>query len=185
MLRSASIAHRVPGRIRIRIPSAKADGEFLEQARAALSALPGVLEVSCNPLTGSIVILHSPDLRLDLEGTAISHNGSALPFVLDAPKPAPAPPRTRRRKGPRQSYVARAVAGAFADLDDVVREATGNALDLKVLLPLVVGGLGLTMLGKSRRTPIWLTLLMFSFSSFMSLHAEEDAEAIADEIGSE
>lgn len=185
MLRSASIAHSSPGRIRIRIPSAKGDSEFLEQARAALCALPEVLEVSCNPLTGSILILHSPGTELELEGAMTSHNGSTLPFVLAAEKPHVDPPRRRRRKGPRQSYLASAVAATVGDIDDIVREATGNALDLKILLPIGAGLLGLAMLGKPRRTPIWLTLLMFSFSSFISLHGEESAEAIAEEIVSE
>ncbi|MGO9056133.1 MAG: HMA2 domain-containing protein [Candidatus Binataceae bacterium] len=180
MLRSASIAHRIPGRIRIRIPSAKADAEFLEQARAAVASLPGVLEVSCNPLTGSILILHSPDSELEIEGSLTGGNGSTLPFVLETAtsKPPAVPPRRRRRKAPRQSYLATAVAETVTEIDDIVREATGNALDLKVLLPLVAGGLGLTMLGKPRRTPAWLTLLMFAFSSFISLHGKEIAEEI-------
>jgi hypothetical protein len=183
MLRSASIAHRIPGRIRIRIPSAKADSEFLEQARAALSTLPRVLEVSCNPLTGSILVLHVPGAELELEGAMTSQNGSTLPFVLTAAKPEVVPPRTRRRKTPRQSYLASAIAETVADLDDAVRAATGNALDLKVLLPIVAGSIGITMLRGSRRTPLWLTLLIFAFTSFTALHGEENAEAaIAEEV---
>lgn len=115
-----------------------------------------------------------------MEGALTSRNGGRLPFVLET-KPPAALPRTRPRKAPRRSYLAAAVAGTVTEIDDTIREATGNALDLKVLLPLVAGGLGLTMLGESRRTPIWLTLLMFAFGSFISLHGEESVE----EIGSE
>ena len=183
MLRSASIAHRSPGRIRIRIPSVKADSEFFEQARAALSALPGVLEVTCNPLTGSILILHVPGAELELEGAMTSQDGSALPFILTAAKRGVDPPRRRRRRVPRQSYLAGAITETVADLDDIVREATGNALDLKVLLPVLAGSIGLMMLRGSRRTPLWLTLMAFSFTSFTILQGGGGTEgAIAEEV---
>jgi len=183
MLPSASIAHRIPGRIRIRIPSAKADSEFLEEARAALSALPGVLEVTCNPLTGSILVLHEPGAELELEDAMTSQNGRTLPFVLTAAKLEVDPPRERRRRAPRQSYLASAITETVADLDDLVREATGNALDLKVLLPILAGSIGLTMLRGSRRTPLWLTLMIFAFTSFTILHGKEGAEAaVAEEV---
>jgi hypothetical protein len=184
MLRSGSIAHRIPGRIRIRIPSAKGDSEFLEQARAALSALPGVLEVSCNPLTGSILVLHLPGAELELEGAMTSENGSTLPFVLTAAQPDVDPPRRRHRRAPRQSYLASAITETVADLDDAIRAATGNALDLKVLLPILAGGIGLTMMLRgSRRTPLWLTLMIFAFTSFTILHGEEGAEAaVAEQV---
>ncbi len=183
MLPNASIAHRIPGRMRLRIPSAKADTEFFEQARAQLSLLPGVLEVSCNPLTGSILVLHSPDIALDLEGTPEFGDGGSLPFVIEpvaAERPAPV---RRRRHGKPQSDLAHALTLAVAELDDIVREATGNALDLKVLLPLAAGALGLTLMGGSGRTPVWLTLMIFAFSSFLSLH--DTAEMIAAEVEAE
>jgi len=184
MLRSASIAHRIPGRIRIRIPSAKADSEFLEQARTALAALPGVLEVTSNPLTGSIVVLHVPGAELGLEGAMPPQNGSTLPFVIAPAKPNVDPPRRRRRrKAPQRSYLASAITETVADFDDAVRVATGNALDLKVLLPIVAGVLGLTMLRGTRRTPLWLTLLIFAFTSFTILHGGEGGEgAMAEEV---
>lgn len=181
MARSAIISHRTPGRIRIKIPSAKADPEFLEQARAALSALPGVIEVSSNPLTGSLLVLHLPETQLDLKAAGAGHDGISLPFVIDEPPQTASASshRKHRRRGPRQSMVAHAVAEAVRDVDDAVRDATGNVLDLKVLLPIVAGVLGLTLIGRSRRTPIWLTLMMFAFSSFMTLH---DVSEIPEEL---
>jgi len=167
--------------MRIRIPSAKADSEFLKQARAAISALPGVLEATYNPLTGSILVLHAPGAELELEGAMTSQDGNTLPFVLSAAKPDNNARRKRHRM-PRQSYLASAIAETVAELDDIVRAATGNALDLKVLLPILAGSIGLTMLRGSRRTPLWLTLMIFAFTSFTILHGEGGAEAaIAEE----
>lgn len=175
--------HRTPGRIRVRIPSAKGDTEFLEEARAALAALPGVIEVSSNPLTGSLLILHLPEVELDLEGATGSHNGGSLPFVVEKPSnPGPAPQRRKFRNGPRQSLVAHAIAESATNLDDAVRDATGDVLDLKVLLPIVVGGLALSFIGgPSRSAPIWLPLIIFAFSSFLSLHGGFDLYQDAEE----
>jgi len=193
MIPSASIAHRVPGRIRIRIPSARADSEFLEKARAALASLPGVLEVTCNPLTGSLLVLHSPDIELQLEGGGTSHNGTTLPFVLQpATTPSSAKSHKARGKRRRQSLLAHAVAETVTDVDDVVREATGNAVDLKILLPIVATVLAFAFSGRrARTTPVWLTLAMFAFSSFLSLHGpqgepvEEAVAELAEEAASE
>ncbi len=141
-----------------------------------------MLEVSCNPLTGSILILHH-GTELELEGAMTSQNGSTLPFVLAPEKPHADPPRRRHRKGPRQSYLAAAIAETVADLDDAVRAATGNALDLEILVPILAGGIGLTMMRGSRRTPLWLILAIVAFTSFTVLHGEGSAEAtIAEEL---
>jgi hypothetical protein len=180
MLPSASIAHRTPGRIRLRIPSAKADSDFFDNARARLSMLPGVLEVTCNPLTGSILVLHAPDVELDLHGTSAPGDGGALPFVVEPAAAQPMAHRRQRSGKSSRSDVAQALTLAVAELDDLVREATDNAVDLKVLLPLAAAALGLTLIGRGHRTPVWLTLIMFAFSSFMSLH--DTAEIIAEEI---
>jgi hypothetical protein len=171
MIRSASITHRTPGRIRIRIPSAKGDSEFLEQVRTALASLPGVMEVTCSPLTGSLLVFHPPEVELELERTLTARNGTPLPFVLQPDVPSPtAKPHQPNRKRVQQSLLANAVAETMAELDDAVGEATGISVDLKILAPLAAAGFGFSLVGRNRITPLWLTLLMFAFSTFLDLH---------------
>lgn len=165
--------------MRIRIPSAKADLEFLEQARAALASLPGVTDVSVNPMTGSLLILHSPQAQHEFDHALASPAQKPLPFVLQAVSMPPSSSSIRRgrRKPAGQSDLSHAIVETVTDLDDALRTATGGAMDLKLLVPFVLAGLGVTFLGRSRTTPIWLTLLMFAFSSFVALHGAGGAVA--------
>ncbi|HYB91676.1 MAG TPA: hypothetical protein VEC38_11595 [Candidatus Binataceae bacterium] len=75
--------------------------------------------------------------------------------------------------------------GIFGELDDAIRAATGNVLDLKVLIPLLAGILGIVLLPKTRSTPLWLTLMIFAFSSFLMLHEPGTPEAEVAEIAAE
>src|SRR5690242_19425884 len=129
MAPNASIVHTIPGRMRIRIPSAKADNKFLDKACTALKALPHVVEVSSNPLTGSVLILYPPALQNEFEGALTMGNGSPLPFVL---RPADPPPARRRRthKG-RNSETSKILTNFFRDLDYAIKDSTDNLLDLK------------------------------------------------------
>ncbi|HXZ88662.1 MAG TPA: hypothetical protein VEF07_08830, partial [Candidatus Binataceae bacterium] len=156
--------------MRIRIPSAKADLEFLEQARAALASLPGVTDVSVNPMTGSLLILHSPQGQRELDHALASPAEKPMPFVLQTVSVPHSSVHRRRRKPAGRSDLSHAIIETVTDLDDALRIATGGAMDLKLLVPIVLAGLGVTFLGRSRTTPIWLTLLMFAFSSFVAFH---------------
>ncbi len=182
MTRQASIVHNIPGRMRIRIPSAKADPNFLEQARVALAALPNVVEVTSNPLTGSLLVVYSPASQRDFEGALKMGNGSPLPFDLHkAGNPQSAPRRTSRRH--RKSEFARMVTDFLSAMDDAIRENTDNVLDLKTLVPLVLAGLGFTYVRTAKGTPVWLTLMIFAFTSFMALQAgAEPAAAVESEM---
>lgn len=169
--------------MRIRIPSAKTDLEFLEQARAALAALPGVTDVSVNPITGSLLILHSPQSQQEFDHALASPSRKPLPFVLQAVSPPPrsSSVRRKRRKPAGRSELSHAIVETVTELDDALRIATGGAMDLKLLVPIVMAGFGLTFLGRSRTTPIWLTLLMFAFTSFVALHGA-GGEVVAEEL---
>lgn len=177
MAPNASIVHTIPGRMRIRIPSARADQKFLDKACAALKALPHVVEVSSNPLTGSVLILYPPALQSEFEGALTTGNGSPLPFEL---RPADAPPARRRRSHkPRKSELSALLTNLFQDLDYAIKDSTDNLLDLKTLLPLTLAALGITYVRQGKGTPVWLTLMIFAFSSFVALHggAEGQLEA--------
>lgn len=63
-LRRVQVVHRLPGRLRVKVPGLSGDGERVAPYQAvfeeALAALPGVLGVSGNPLTGSVLINYDP-----------------------------------------------------------------------------------------------------------------------------
>ncbi|NTV09804.1 MAG: hypothetical protein HGA47_03415 [Zoogloea sp.] len=58
----AHVRHDIGNRARIVIPEKRGQHAYLEQARQALSAAPGIDEVEANPLTGSLLVTHHTDI---------------------------------------------------------------------------------------------------------------------------
>jgi len=54
--------HKVPGRLRVKMPTIKKDLERGEQVEALLNSLHGVESVALNGVTGSVVVHYDPDL---------------------------------------------------------------------------------------------------------------------------
>lgn len=52
--------HHVPGRLRLRLAALKGDGSAVARACAAARAVPGVVDVTANGATGSLVIHYAP-----------------------------------------------------------------------------------------------------------------------------
>ncbi len=170
MLPEAYISHYIPGRLRIRVPEAKRNQALLEKLREALLSAPGVEAVDCNPLTGSMLVHYAPGPDEKLPAFLSAHNGSAPPFSLHALHSSPPGGNVRRRRPKQHSEAAQSIMGFFGDLDDAIRTATGDQLDLRVLFPLAAAVLGIALMRGARATPLWLTLMIFGFSSFLVLH---------------
>jgi len=81
----AEIAHRTPGRIRLRLFTAS-DGEFLALIAGRLAELPGVANVSSNRHAASIVIRHDEAMSLGDLARVLSESGIALVTASDAPE---------------------------------------------------------------------------------------------------
>jgi hypothetical protein len=179
----AYVHHHVPGRLRIRVPEAKGDEERLNELSTAIAQAPGVSAVEYNPITGSILIQYSPEQHGSLDSLHAGMNASAVPIVVSQ-----APVRERhdgRHRG--RSVAATKVDAFFRQLDNQIRGATDNQFDLKFIMPVAVGVLGLFSLRHASATPLWLTLMIFAFHSFLGLHSSEEigvVESLALELDS-
>lgn len=67
MLPCAVVCHRAPGRFRVRIVERRRDEAYFTRVGEALAQEPSVLEVTTNPRTGSVLVLHRGDLAALLE----------------------------------------------------------------------------------------------------------------------
>jgi hypothetical protein len=81
------VVHRVPGRIRLKLPRGRVEGVQLDNIARAIEQLPGVQRVMANPLTASLLIHHdgpAPALigALDAAGLAVE-TGSPFPALED------------------------------------------------------------------------------------------------------
>src|SRR6202041_4202652 len=69
------VAHQVPGRVRMKIPSAKGNPELLEEMKQTLSVIPGIEQVIINPATGSLVLHYDTDQHDEFHGHLVHHTG--------------------------------------------------------------------------------------------------------------
>jgi heavy-metal-associated domain-containing protein len=172
----AYVHHYVPGRLRLKIPAVKGEAAELRDISSAIAKAPGINQVEYNPITGSILIEYSPAYYKNLNALESGLSGSVTQIVLNnnsrhARVGTQHPPRKYGR-----SMAARRVDSLFKQLDDEVRTATENEIDLKFILPFGVGILGVLALRHSATTPLWLTLMIFAFNAFLGLHAPTPGE---------
>jgi hypothetical protein len=171
----AYVHHHLPGRLRLRIPAAKGEEGELRELSSAIARAPGISQVEYNPITASILIQYSLEYYKTLQSLESGLGASAVPITVNSSQPAQYRSHPRHHGGGR-SVAARRVDAFFKQLDHEIRTATDNEVDLKFILPFAVAVLGLLALRHSSVTPLWLTLLIFAFNSFLGLHAPMPAE---------
>jgi hypothetical protein len=164
------IAHRLPGRLRVRLPFLRRRREKLEQAAERLTDVGGVLEVRGHPFTGSLLV-HFDPVRTDEETIlAALREGTGVHLLVGPGEPRPAP---RVVPGEPASAVGRATVEAFRALDEDVLRLTGNGMDLGVLATLGFLAAGALEVAVTRRLPVppWFNLAWMGFRTFMTLEA--------------
>jgi Heavy metal associated domain 2 len=134
---------------------------FLEQINQSISPRPGVRYVEVNPITASVVI-HYEDSPLEdfKQGLAI-HAAHEDLFILDL------------HSHTEESNISHSIDRGFKNLSHSVKRATDGTVDLKELFPVALAAAALAFVKKAEGTPLWVSLLNFSFSSYMALHEPE------------
>jgi hypothetical protein len=171
----AYVHHHLPGRLRLRIPAAKGEADELRELSSVIARAPGISQVEYNPVTGSILIQYSPEQYKSLQSLESRLSASAVPIALNNSHPTRHGSDHRHHRRGR-SVAAKRVDSFFKQLDLEIRIASDNEVDLKFILPFGVAVLGLLALRYSSTTPLWLTLLIFAFNSFLGLHAPTPGE---------
>lgn len=177
----AYVSHHIPGRIRIKLTEGKNNPPLLERVRELALAVAGVAAAEFNPLTGSILIHYAPAERYEFEELLRSGISTAVSLILEphgsSEKRSPGARSRKLRSRPRISKAAQSMLEFFNQVDDTIRATTDDELDLRMLLPLAVASAGLFAFPRAISTPLGLTLMIFAFNSFNTLHAGEEAEA--------
>jgi cation transport ATPase len=158
------VVHRLPGRVRIRVPGARRNGAMLEEIGEYIRGIEGVRSVEANPVTGSVLVHYDPHRHDALAEylPAAPEFGEAAELVENIEREA--------EFLAAHSHTAAAVVDSARVLNRTVRRATGNVLDLKVLLPAVAAVWAFFEVGRDASTPMWFSLGIFSFNSFVTLH---------------
>ena len=184
------IAHQVPGRIRMKIPSAKGNPEQLEEYKQTLSLIPGIEQVEVNPDTGSIVLKYDPDQHDDFHAGFHQHcnqhhgNGAAHHRPPTSEIDALANKIEQEAEFlAEHSETARAVVDFCKRTDREIKIATGNVLDLKMVLAIGVVGFTIFEVGATAATPVWVTLSLFGLNHFIEMQTEQlEAQAAGSSV---
>jgi hypothetical protein len=130
MTDTAWVVHRTVGRLRLRLPERKGNAAFFADLAAAIAALPGALSVRQSLPAASLVIEHDPD-----SGESFEPALEGLGLVLVEGEPPSAPPLETLSAG-------------FAGIERALREASGNAADLRTLGFIVLATAGLVQVAR-------------------------------------
>jgi hypothetical protein len=185
----ARIAHKVRGRIRMKIPHARANPEILEVYRKAFLSIPGVSSITTKPDSGSIIIHYDPNRELEFERQFQRRSHQQLEMA------APLRPgdeidqlagkiEAEAEFLAAHSRLARNTVDFCKALDRELKLSTDNLIDLKVVLAGGLAAFTFLQIGASAATPMWVTLALFTLNHFAELQSDHRAElARAQESG--
>ncbi len=153
---------------------------MLGELREFVQQLGGVQHVEVNPVTGSIVVHYQPESHADIsnllqraqqeEQQRQPQDGFEQPPELTDADALADQIEKEAEFLAAHSELALHVVNAVKSLNTSIREATGNTVDLKVLLPAGLAVWAFFKAGADVSTPLWVTLGIFSFNSFVALH---------------
>ena len=183
--RKAHIAHKVPGRIRMKVPAAKADPSILDAYQQAFSMIPGITKVKAKPETGSIVIHYDPAREREFEQhfhACCGHH--EVTVEAHAPPDDEISEMARRIEAEAEflaerSELAKSTVDFFKKFDRELKLTTGNTVDLKIVLAGGLAAYTFLEIGAGAATPMWVTLALFSLNHFAELQHHPVASAPA------
>jgi hypothetical protein len=165
------IAHSTPGRIRLKVPHGKGDPDALNAVADSFRGIPGIDRIETNPVTGSVVLNYDPDRQVGFAGQfgRRSAEWAAKPPQTDIDRFA-ATIQSEAKFLAQHSAGARAFVEFCERLDHDIKIASGNNIDLKLMLAAGVVAATVLEIGATAATPVWVTLLLFGANHFVELH---------------
>lgn len=170
------IAHQVPGRIRMKVASAKENPELLDQIKQTFSVIPGVQEVTVNPTTGSVVLHYDTDHHDEFHGRLEHHTGGHYKPPANEIDSLADKIEQEAQYLAEHSHTAKVVVDFFKDFDNGIKIASGNVVDLKIVLAAGIAGFTIFEVGASAATPVWVTLAIFALNHMIQANMAEANE---------
>lgn len=116
MIPVAHLAHELPGRTRLKIPSERGNTNYFDRVCHELAECPGIVRIEINSRTGSLLILHT-ELITRIAGFACDHQL----FVLQDNSASHHTPLNQAAK-------------KFVELDTAISRFSLGGLDLRSLV---------------------------------------------------
>ena len=170
------VEHRVPGRIRLKIPRALGRRHLLQKYADLLSSPAGVSAVTLTVSTGCVAIQYQPAEEVAFfEGLDRLCAEEGL-FVMSPPTvdehQAANAVADRTRLLAQHSEFALKTMAFFNDVDLELKIVSDNTIDLNIAL---VGGLAIFTfmgIGAAASTPMWVTLALYGINHAVRLQSQ-------------
>jgi hypothetical protein len=168
------VAHQVPGRVRMKIPSAKGNPELLEEMKQTLSVIPGIEEVIINPATGSLVLHYDTDHHDAFHGHLVHHTGGQhQPPPTNEIDALASKIQQEAEFLAENSHTARVVVDFFKQVDAHIKTGSHNTIDLKIVLAVGIASFTILEVGANAATPVWVTLAMFGLNHLIEANTPQ------------
>jgi len=170
----AKVAHHVPGRLRLKIEAAHDNPALLESLKQVFAGVPGIDAIVVKPDSGSLVLQYDPRLETEIEARFASHSSEHVEVSRD--RPGDEIGRLASKLEAEAEFLAgrsqwtHAAVEFFKQFDLQIRAATGDAIDLKIVLALGLAVVTFVGVGAAAATPMWVTLVLFALNHFIEQH---------------
>ena len=168
------IAHQVPGRVRMKIPAAKGNPELLKQISDTFGVIPGIEEVTVNPTTGSVVLHYDTEKHDEFHGHLHHHTGGHYKPPTNEIDSLASKIEQEAEYLAEHSHAAKVVVDFFRGFDKQIKVASGNVVDLKIVLAAGIAGFTIFEVGASAATPVWVTLSIFALNHMIQANMPDD-----------
>ncbi len=172
----ALIVSQTPGRVRLRVFPAHRHQQKITPIVNSLKARLGIYRVKTNIPSGSIIVLHGRELLSSQEmRTVLQDLGVNLLEIT----------QESNISGSSSSSAAAEIIKTATDLNQRVKTATNDAVELRFLLPLSFGVLAwrqLIVKGWQLELIPWYVLAWYAFDSFIKLHSNNEQYVDRDEF---
>jgi hypothetical protein len=170
----AEVAHHVPGRLRVKIMAARDNPALLESLKQIFVGVPGIDAVVVKPQSGSIVLHYDLRLEGEMEQRFARYGHGHVELTRERPGDEIDELATQLEAEAEflagRSEWAHAAVEFFRQFDRQVRVATGNTIDLKIVLALGLAVVTFAGVGAEAATPMWVTLVLFALNHFIEQH---------------
>ena len=170
-LRCQGVRHHLPERTRLRVPRSYRHPEVIENIEKGIQELESVKRVETNSKTGSILVHHeaSPNIISDLHRVLSERAEGALDEMLE--------PVTAENE--EVSILATLIGQTARKANRRFTMYTGNKVDLRTLLPLILTGVGLSRAASVERW--WLDVppylfFYWAYDAFLRFHLHKMPE---------
>ncbi len=172
----AHVASLTPGRLRIKMNPQNRDALTLQGIQSDLQSHEGVSDVKVNPANGS--------LTMNFDKSQFSAKG-IMGLLEDVDVLVESVGHLPTVEGADNNASLTGFLTAVEDLNRRIKSATGLPIDLKLVLPCSLVGVGLWSIARRglmfETVPGWL-FLWFAFDMFVKLHPITHHKADADDL---